>query len=152
MRKFSLLIFILTGCTYFHAGTFFTTSPLYYTDLFPGNAEEWEQRTWEETGRMMKEEYPEEIFNDVCQANLDQMLKPKTNSYHAFNYNKIVGMHNQTSNFVIYPIGQVDVLFHEYIHSRNSQFSDKCLSEMIAISLTKKWTETKERTYEFNQH
>ncbi len=132
-------IFLLVGCEHFHAKTFLTTSPLYYTDLIGSNHEKWEQITWDETERVLLAEFPQEIFRDLCAADLHRMLPPRTIPYHAFNIGQLKGMTNGSHQVVLYPLGQIDVLFHEYIHARNSQWSEKCLSEMLAILLTRSW-------------
>lgn len=133
------IIFLFVGCEHFHAKTFFTTNPLYYTDLIGRTHEEWELLVWDETERVLKETFPQEIFKDLCAAELHQMLPPKSVPYHAFNYNQAKPFINSSHQVVFYPLGRIDILFHEYIHARNSQWSEQCLSEMLSILLTRSW-------------
>ncbi len=130
-----------TGCKHFHPGTFFTTNPLYYSDLVPGNAEGWEQGVWQDAQSEMKRRYPKKMFGPgaLCEKRPAEMTKPETHGLHAFNFGKNKALYNSANDVILYPIGDIEILFHEYVHAMDAQWSDECRAEMRAIDLTRDW-------------
>ena len=137
-RFIALSLSILSaGCAYFDAKSFFTTHPLYYGDLAADIAVTWEFFIWDETGKLY-ERFP-------CAAAARRLEIPKTTAIHAFNKK---GMYNIPNHVVTYPIGEMDVLYHEYIHARNSVLDQQCLSEVFAQHATKRWSSGRSKRLE----
>lgn len=143
IRALTLIIALaFCGCEHFHAKTFFTTNPLYYTDLFPGNQEDWEQFTWAEAQREVARKYPHELFEGataICGKRPQDMIAPKVKALHAFNFGGAQAMYNKSNDVILYPIGNIEALFHEYSHAMDTQWSPECLSEMLAIERSRDW-------------
>jgi hypothetical protein len=130
------LSLIITAC---HAKTFLTTNPLYYSDLNPKVRQKWENMTWQKSGEVLEDNFPKGLLNsDMCEGAMSAP-QPATNAVHAFNYAGAIAMFNKSNNLVLYPLGDIDALFHEYVHARLHWTTDNCKSELLAIALTRKF-------------
>jgi len=142
-RRFVALSLVVlpsfSGCAHFDAKAFVTTNPLYYSDLIPGNAKDWERVVWANTHKPYR--------NIACAKPALAVTQPKTKALNAFSDK---GLYNKPNHLVLYPIGEIDILMHEYFHARNATLDQRCISEVWAIYATNDWVNKRKQVLTYN--